>query len=82
MTRRYGEVITVTRRGDLPVSFVWRERRYEVSVIASWRLATRWWDTARAARRHYYRLMTPDLAVFEVYHEQVSDIWVLDSLLD
>lgn len=82
MTRRYGEVIEVTLREGLPVSFVWRERHYQVRVIATWRLATRWWDTEHAASRHYYRLITKDLAVFEVYHEQVIDIWTLDSLLD
>jgi hypothetical protein len=82
MSRHYGEPITVTLRGEQPVGFTWRGRHYRVRVIGTWRLATRWWDEERAADRHYYRVMTPDFATYELYRELASDRWVLSRVLD
>ncbi len=82
MSRRYGEPIAVTLRGEQPIGFTWRGRQYQVQVIGFWRLATRWWDAEHPADRDYYRLMTPDFAVYEVYQEQTSGAWVLDRCLD
>jgi uncharacterized protein DUF6504 len=82
MSRRYGEPIAVTLRGERPIGFTWRGRQYQVRVIGFWRLATRWWDAERPANRDYYRLMTPNFGVYEVYQEQTSGTWVLDRCLD
>jgi Family of unknown function (DUF6504) len=82
MSRRYGEPIAVTLRGEQPIGFTWRGRQYQVQVIGFWRLATRWWDAEHAADRDYYRLMAPDFGVYEVYQERTSGAWVLDRYLD
>ncbi|HEX6542672.1 MAG TPA: DUF6504 family protein [Ktedonobacterales bacterium] len=82
MSRRYQEAITVTLQGERLTSFTWRGNTYRIRVIANWRLAARWWSAEHAANRHYYRVMTADCQVFEVYHDQVSGAWILDTCLD
>ncbi|MGZ3663282.1 MAG: DUF6504 family protein [Ktedonobacterales bacterium] len=53
--------------------------------MAHWHLADKWWDAERQSDRQYYRVMTRDLRVFEVYHEQAPGRlpqWILDVVLD
>lgn len=84
MARRYGQPITVTlAAGDLPTSFTWRMRRYWVQVLSIWRLSSHWWDPTQAIDRIYYRVeTTADCLLFEVYHDLLSDAWVLDVCHD
>ena len=95
MARRYGEPVRVTlaqaghaaqqhggERGETrPTSFTWRGRRYWVSVLGTWRLRAHWWRE-QPAERTYYRVVTADHQVFELYHEAVSGAWVLDTCQD
>ena len=87
MAHRYGEPVqvTLTQPDQLPSSFTWRGWRYWVEVIGMWHLGhltDRWWDPARHADRHYYRVMTADHQVFELYHDTVSGVWILDIVHD
>ncbi|MGZ6389088.1 MAG: DUF6504 family protein [Ktedonobacterales bacterium] len=86
MSRRYGEPISVVvGRAGQPQRFTWRRITYIVEVIAHWHLADKWWDAERQSDRQYYRVMTRDLRVFEVYHEQAPGRlpqWILDVVLD
>jgi hypothetical protein len=81
MSRRYQEAIAVTLRHGQPVAFVWRGRTYHVQVLASWKLQDRWWDKERHAARVYWRVMTQQLGVYEIYLENERE-WVLDVVQD
>jgi hypothetical protein len=62
-----------------PVAFTWRGVRRRVEVIGRWHLRDRWWVSSA----HYYRLMTKDFQVFDVYRELTSaGLWVLDIVHD
>jgi len=74
-----------------PAAFTWRGVRCRVQVIGHWHLQDRWWvspteadSTGKGASdRHYYRLLTADHEVFEVYRELTSaGLWVLDLVQD
>lgn len=96
MSRRYGDPVQVTvaqvthsakraheSRGEQrPTSFTWRGQRYWVEVIGTWHLCDRWWEVQRHSDRYYYRVVTADHQVFELYHDIVSGIWVLDVVHD
>lgn len=86
MSRRYGEAINVVADSTgQPQRFTWRSITYPVEIIAHWHLADKWWDAERQSDRQYYRVMTPDLRIFEIYHETAPDKaphWVLDVVQD
>jgi hypothetical protein len=74
-----------------PRAFTWRGVRHRVEVIGCWHLCDRWWVSPAEADwtgkgpsdRHYYRLLTRDHQVFEVYRELMSKgLWVLDIVQD
>lgn len=69
--RRYRDPVEVTLAADgLPTAFRWRGEWYRVAVIDTWRLEARWWEPERAAERTYYRVLTRDHQVFELYHDR------------
>jgi hypothetical protein len=84
MGRQYRIPITVmTDERGLPTSFTWRGVTRQVSVIGIWHLRDRWWEREAKSDRHYYRVQTPDLQVFEIYRDITSKgLWVLDRVLD
>lgn len=81
MLSPYGDPVTVTQaRGELrPTSFTWRGQRYWVSVLASWRLRSRWW-CLEPAERTSFRVVTADGQLFDLSHDHVSGGWVLDAV--
>ena len=42
----------------------------------------RWWDPQRRADRTYWRVVTRDYQVFELYQEASTGAWVLDVVQD
>lgn len=95
MTRRYGQVIAVTSTGHAPTGFRWNGVAYRVvEVLATWHLRDRWWETGTAGEavagasilpasdRHYWRVRCASGLICEVYHDMVSDAWVLDCVYD
>jgi hypothetical protein len=42
----------------------------------------RWWDVQRHANRTYWRVVTADFQVFELYQEASTGAWVLDVVQD
>lgn len=86
MSRRYGEPISVAvDQAGQPKRFTWRHVTYTVTVIGHWHLGDKWWDDERHSDRQYYRLMTKDLRVFEIYQETApgkTPHWVLDVVQD
>jgi hypothetical protein len=83
LSRRYRDPIAVTAADDgQPFAFTWRGQSYRVQVIGRWRLRTRWWDPKRATERTYYRVRTADHAAFELYRDEASGAWMLDTCLD
>jgi hypothetical protein len=62
-------------------SFLWRGHEWQVQVIGRWKLQVRWWDAERKAVRWYWRVMTADFQVFDLYHEN-GVRWVLDRVQD
>jgi hypothetical protein len=81
MSRRYKEPISVTLNYGKPVTFTWRGRTYRVQVLACWKLQDRWWDAERHADRTYWRVMTRQLGIYELYEENETQ-WVLDMVQD
>ncbi len=84
MARRISIPIRVkTDAAGLPVRFTWRGVTYHVTVIGQWHLRDRWWDHERQSDRRYYRLLTADHQIFEIYRERTSKgLWVLDVVQD
>ena len=91
MARRIGHPVAVQARADgAPLAFTWRGVMYRVRVIGRWRLATRWWEPAAAVDRHYFRVITSDQQIFELYYEATPTTaqvpnnkrWVLDICQD
>jgi len=80
MSRRIGLPVRVeVNAAGEPVSFTWRGRAYAVEVIGCRHPRDRRCDPERHSDRKYYRLLTPDHEVFEVYREHTSaGPWVLD----
>ncbi|HEX9413959.1 MAG TPA: hypothetical protein VF916_10695 [Ktedonobacterales bacterium] len=42
----------------------------------------RWWDAQWHANRTYWRVVTADFQVFELYQEASTGAWVLDVVQD
>jgi Domain of unknown function (DUF6504) len=90
MSRRIGHPVAVqTRENGQPFAFNWRGVLYRVRVLSHWRLATRWWEPAGTVDRHYFRVVTSDHQVFELYYEAAPTAaipdgkrWVLDVCQD
>lgn len=86
MSRRYAECISVAvDQAGQPKRFTWCRHTYRVEVIGHWYLSDKWWDTEGHSDRQYYRLMTRDLKIFEIFVEQAPGKlprWVLDTVLD
>jgi uncharacterized protein DUF6504 len=68
-----------------PLAFTWRGVMYRVRVIGHWRLSTRWWEPAAAVERPYFRVITADQQIFELYYEAAPTAripenkrWILD----
>jgi hypothetical protein len=80
--RRYRQPIAVTLVEGQPVAFTWRSCQYRVHVIATWRLSTRWWEADEAVDRCYFRVMTSNHQSFDLYHDLLTDTWVLDVCHD
>jgi hypothetical protein len=89
----YSEEIEVERdeKTKYPVSFVWRGKEYPIKeVIAFWpdfsfprsgAKRKRWWQRRH---RNYYRVLTEDDQVFEIYFDRGSkeEAWVLYARLE
>jgi hypothetical protein len=95
MTHHYGQPIALTcdQQGQ-PVHFIWRGHVYAVlAILTSWRLRDRWWVRGQSAPvggtrsdRTYYRLhcqiQGAGDAYIELYHDLISNTWVLDRIYD
>jgi Family of unknown function (DUF6504) len=88
VAHRYGDFVRVeieqTKPGEgILHAFTWRGVRSPVAeVLSRWHLRDRWWDRERHSDRHYWRVQTPDYGVFELYHDSVSGVWILDVVQD
>jgi hypothetical protein len=60
----------VTLRRGRPVAFIWHGHERQAQVIGRW-------NKERHAERWYWRVMTADFQVFELYREN-GVRWVLD----
>jgi len=66
-----------------PVAFTWRGVTYRGKIINMWRLRDRWWEREAHSDRTYYRLMTADFQVFDIYSENTSrGLWILARIHD
>ncbi len=86
MARRYGIPIRVQREAHSrrPRAFWWHGQRYRVAeVLGTWHLRTRWWEgPEKHTDREYYRVVTADHQVFELYYDDALVRWVLDVVQD
>lgn len=65
------------------VAFTWRGVTYRGKIISTWRLSDRWWERETHSDRTYFRLMTADLQVFDIYREHTSrGLWVPSHIQD
>ncbi len=66
-----------------PVAFTWRGVTYRGKVISHWILSDRWWEREAQSYRRYFRLLTKDHQVFDIYAEDTSrGLWVLSHIQD
>jgi hypothetical protein len=85
MARHFSLPATIeTDASGEPTAFTWRGVRLRVCVIGRWYLRDRRWQHwERQSDRRYYRLLSADHEVFEVYRELTSKgLWVLDVVHD
>jgi hypothetical protein len=66
-----------------PVAFTWRGVTYRGKVILTWNLRDRWWEREAYSHRTYFRLMTADYQVFDLYRKNTSrGLWVFSHIHD
>lgn len=66
-----------------PKRFVWREVTYSGRVVSSWKLSDKWWEPELYSDRTYYRLLTADNQVFDLYCDAAKDgLWILSHIQD
>jgi Domain of unknown function (DUF6504) len=66
-----------------PVAFTYHGVTYRGEIISTWQLSDRWWEQEAHSDRTYYRLMTADFQVFDIYSENTSrGLWVLSHIHD
>lgn len=85
MSRFIGLPVKGVKKNEMgePVAFIWRGVTYRGKIISTWRLSDRWWERETHSDRTYYRLMTADLQVFDIYSENTSrGLWVLSHIHD
>ncbi len=90
MAHQYLRPVQVLVRGGMPAEFRWHGELYTVAeVLTTWHLQDRWWtplgesNPRRAASdRTYYRVRCPDQQCFDLYHDAVSGLWVLNRAHD
>lgn len=94
MAHRYGLPIQVEHGPDgAPLAFTWRGERYPVlQVLSEWHLRDRWWvhpvevalgvEAKGPSDRTYYRVLVSGQQVFEVYHDTIANVWMLDVVQD
>ena len=82
-------VAAQAREDGAPLAFTWRGVMHRVRVSGRWRLSTRWWEPADTVDRHYFRVITADQQIFELYFEAAPTAripetkrWVLDICQD
>lgn len=63
-----------------PIMFVWKGVANNIVEIADqWKVRTHWW-TEDEVRRHYFRVMTEDNGVYDLYED--GEGWILDLVID
>lgn len=90
MTRHYGHVIEMRQDPEkgIPLRFVWRDVSYRIRAVwATWHLRDRWWAGGEAGMppasdRRYYRVLCTNGLQCDLYHDAVTDTWVLDRVHD
>ena len=83
MTRRYGHPIAVTHGEHGPLRFRWNNTAYQVvELLGTWHLRDRWWEVGTASDRYYYRVRCASGLICDLYHDVVSDAWMLDCVYD
>jgi Family of unknown function (DUF6504) len=66
-----------------PTRFTWRDATYAGRVVLSWKLQDRWWEPDQFSDRTYYRLITTDNQMFDLYHDDAKDgLWILANIHD
>ena len=79
MKRIFSTITVETERG-WPIGFTWEGRRLLVRrPLRYWVRESRWW-TGRSERRIYFRLLTQDGSVVEIYRK--GSQWVLTRIFD
>jgi hypothetical protein len=69
-------------RQRLPVTFVWRRRRYRIErVLETWVLETGWWKDDGLVSRSYWRVRA-DGHVFDLRYDRVAKAWALEQVLN
>ena len=93
MPEFYSHEIEVIRdeKTKCPISFTWKGKEYKIKeVIAFWpdfsypksgAKKKRWWQRKH---RNYYRVLTEEEAVFEIYFDRGSkrEAWILYTKLE
>lgn len=73
--------VTVTAASGCPQSFQWRRKSYVVStVLEKWIDTGAWWEGE--AEKVFYRLVTHDGGLYELYQERISGRWYLYKVYD
>jgi uncharacterized protein DUF6504 len=53
--------------------------RLTPTAARRWKLATRWWEPDDAVDRNYFRVITSDQQVFELYYEAAPATYIPDN---
>jgi hypothetical protein len=86
MSRLVGRPVPVEEGPDhAPRAFTYNGVRYYVAeILHRWHLQDRWWSKTRHSDREYYRVVTSDHQVFELYADVAKrpHVWILDVIQD
>ena len=84
MTRLWpaGENIAMqTAEDGSLIAFIWHGNRHQVTALSNqWQLDLDWWD--QRIWRDYFKLATDTCLLVIVYHDLLTDTWLLQRLYD
>ncbi|KUO51615.1 MAG: hypothetical protein APF76_13290 [Desulfitibacter sp. BRH_c19] len=81
MTKIWELNILVETKNGLPISFIWRQEKYEtLQIIEQWKDIGSWW--LGEGEKIFYRLETLDKGLWEIFYDIKEKKWFLYKSYD
>jgi hypothetical protein len=73
----------ITGEDGRPRRFTRRDRHYAVQAIRrTWQVKTDWWEGGGMVWRQYFRIVTAEGIIFELYQDLLTEHWCIEKVYD